>query len=283
MTKVSSVCNKELTMHRFNILAICSLLSISLQAIPAQDKKNVVRVQLKEPAYQTKTPRYARLAFGPEATSVIWLVHDGDCLYVDRNGNGDLTGADAKIHATKAEYTDPKEGTYLFDIGDLKEGSLTHKSVQVYVSKIDYLANSMPIVKTYVEKHPDSLAYMVIIDVEMPGLKGTGIGGRVNQRSSLVETQGVLRFADTPQEAPQLHFRGPWQIALDAGQSITVGREIDMVLVLVTSGKGPGSGVQTAYEKLVPNDIHPQVQITFPPERPEAAPHRELYELKERC
>jgi hypothetical protein len=31
------------------------------------------------------------LLFGPEATLAVWVVLDGETLYVDRNGNGDLT------------------------------------------------------------------------------------------------------------------------------------------------------------------------------------------------
>lgn len=270
-------------MQRLIIFAISALHTILLQPLQAQEKKNVEPLHLKEPTYQTKTPRYGQLVFGPEAKTTVWLVHDGDCLYVDRNGNGDLTEPGEMIRATKTEYTDPKEGTYLFDVGDLKEGSLTHKSVQVYVSKVNHLVNSMSSVKTYVEKYADSLGYNVFMDVEMPGKNGTGIGGRINQRSAMVDAQGVLRFADAPRHAPQLHFRGPWQIALEAGQTMTVGREIDMVLVLETPGKGPGAGVQTAYDKLIPANIHPQVEITYPPEKHGSSPLHELYELKERC
>ena len=43
--------------------------------------------------YQSKSPKYALLIFGPEARTRIWLVLDGTTLYVDRNGNGDLTDA----------------------------------------------------------------------------------------------------------------------------------------------------------------------------------------------
>src|SRR5882762_11316605 len=45
----------------------------------------------KEPTYQTKTPKYCLLVFGLDAKTHAWLVQDGDTLYVDRNGSGDLT------------------------------------------------------------------------------------------------------------------------------------------------------------------------------------------------
>jgi hypothetical protein len=44
----------------------------------------------KEPKYNKK-PKYALLAFGPEAEFRVWVAIDGDTAYIDRNGNGDLT------------------------------------------------------------------------------------------------------------------------------------------------------------------------------------------------
>src|SRR5262249_48917300 len=45
-----------------------------------------------EPAGLVK-PRYLLLVFGSEARTRVWLVEDGNTLYVDRNANGDLTEA----------------------------------------------------------------------------------------------------------------------------------------------------------------------------------------------
>jgi hypothetical protein len=52
----------------------------------------------KEPVYKSN-PKYCLLVFGPEAKTRVWLVQDGDTLYVDRNGNGDLTEAGEKVQA----------------------------------------------------------------------------------------------------------------------------------------------------------------------------------------
>src|SRR5688500_551573 len=51
----------------------------------------VPRTLVREPAYQTKSPRYALLLFGAEARLRVWAVIDGTVLYLDRNGDGDLT------------------------------------------------------------------------------------------------------------------------------------------------------------------------------------------------
>ena len=62
-------------------------------AAAGPDLAKIDRTIRKEPAYQTKSPRYCLLVFGPEAKTRVWLVLDGDLLYVDRDGDGDLTGA----------------------------------------------------------------------------------------------------------------------------------------------------------------------------------------------
>src|SRR5262249_9660162 len=54
------------------------------------------RAIVKEPAYKGK-PKYCLLVLGPEAKTRAWLVLDGDLVYIDRNGNGDLTEPDEKV------------------------------------------------------------------------------------------------------------------------------------------------------------------------------------------
>src|SRR5262245_17935923 len=63
----------------------------------AVDYDKVVRRLTKEPAYRTKQPGYALLLFGPDARLAVWVVLDGETLYVDRNGDGDLTGANERF------------------------------------------------------------------------------------------------------------------------------------------------------------------------------------------
>src|SRR4051812_25082918 len=89
---------------------------VAPNALPAADLSKMDRTIRKEPTYQGK-PKYCLLVFGPEAVHRVWLVHDGDTLYVDRNGNGDLTEPGKKVTADPGEYTDPAEGIYYFKAG----------------------------------------------------------------------------------------------------------------------------------------------------------------------
>jgi hypothetical protein len=62
----------------------------------AADLSAIKRDILREPDYKA-APRYCLLVFGTDATTRIWMVLDGNTLYVDRNGNGDLTEAGEKV------------------------------------------------------------------------------------------------------------------------------------------------------------------------------------------
>src|SRR5947207_1342564 len=85
--------------------------------LSAADLSQVERSLVKAPVYKSK-PRYCLLAFGPEAKMRVWLVQDGDTLYVDRNGNGDLTEGGEKIAAKKNSRTAEPEakGVYEFEV-----------------------------------------------------------------------------------------------------------------------------------------------------------------------
>src|SRR5215831_5020298 len=90
------------------------------------DLAKIDRKIAKEPAYQTKTPKYCLLVFGLDAKTRVWLVQDGDTLYVDRNGNGDLTedGKRFKIKQSDNSFR-------VFEVGDLTIDGLTHTGLSV--------------------------------------------------------------------------------------------------------------------------------------------------------
>ncbi len=85
----------------------------------------------KQPVYQTKTPKYCLLAFGAEGKDRVWLVLDGDMLYVDRNGDGDLTKPGNKIAAEKRQGGDSEVDGYSFNVGEVTVGGRTHKGLAV--------------------------------------------------------------------------------------------------------------------------------------------------------
>src|SRR5262249_4699298 len=113
-------------MKTWNFLAATvTVLLCGPAAVPA-DLAKVERRILKEPAYQTKTPRYCLLVVGPEAKKKIWLVQDGDVLYVDRNGNGDLTEDGERVALEQGD-----KSSRHFEAGDVRDGSLVHTGLTV--------------------------------------------------------------------------------------------------------------------------------------------------------
>jgi hypothetical protein len=98
---------------------VLALLALGWSARPAMsaDLTKIDRTIFKEPKY-TSQPHYALLVYGPEAKTRIWLVLDGQVLYLDRNGNGDLTEANERIELdVVASKKTPGES--VFNIGEI--------------------------------------------------------------------------------------------------------------------------------------------------------------------
>jgi hypothetical protein len=253
----------------------------------AADLAKIDRTIKKEPKYAGQ-PRYCLLVFGAEAKNRVWLVQDGGTLYVDRNGNGDLSEADDKVTAKKNLPGD-SEGWFSFEVGELKVGGKTHKGLVVSVTPLKRFADNsnlmgLPHVAAAVKKHPDEMSGHITIDVECQSLKGGGVGKRVTYMVSLYDTRGVFQLARKPADAPIIHLDGPLQVTFYGNKPTwTAGRAQDTVLCVGTPGNGPGTFAMVKYEGAVPADKHPTIDATFRPKDPDAKPVKELYELKERC
>jgi hypothetical protein len=256
------------------------LLVFSSTAACAADLAKLERHILKEPAYRAQ-PKYCLLVFGPEAKTKIWLVQDGDVLYVDRNGNGDLTEAGKRVTAEKQQAGDDRSLT--FKVGDVRDGPRLHKELTVVVAKIDHLAKQQECVKTLLARNPKARGYSILVEMDMPAWRGTGLDGRVQQRAFYVDLHGVLQFGDRPGDAPVVHFGGPWQAALFGPHRLTIGREADMVLGVGTPGMGPGTTALVDYEGVIPADAYPTVDVVYPPKHEGEPSAREHYVLKRRC
>jgi hypothetical protein len=267
---------------RYRCPLALALVLLALGQVPvfATDLTKIDRSIAKEPAYKNK-PKYCLLVFGPEAKQRVWLVQDGAVLYVDRNGNGDLTEAGNKIAAEKNEGAEG--GAFAFKLPELRVGARLHKNLNVYIFNLDQFAERDARAKEFVAKNPAARAYMVRIDVEMPGWKGTGIGGRVQQSGFYVDVNGVLQFADHAKDAPILHFGGPLQVTLFGRHELKIGRESDVVLGVGSPGVGPGTHTFIDYEGVIPEKAYPTLEIVYPAKKSGEPPIRQRYELKERC
>src|SRR3954451_14165960 len=99
------------------------------------DLEKLDRTIRREPAYDGK-PKYCLLAFGPEAKTRVWLVLDGETLYVDRNGNGDLTEDGERLEPKKEDWQNPGQSRifkYSFSVGDIAAADQKTKFGPVWV------------------------------------------------------------------------------------------------------------------------------------------------------
>src|SRR5262249_20675170 len=146
---------------------------------------------------------------GPEAKTRMWVVLDGDVLYVDRNGNGDLTEEGERVAAKKADYAGERDLS--FEVGEITEtdGKTKHQ-LRVHVSlrgdgrwTIDPTVSGPD--KAFVRQRPET-------DVPL---------------------------AERPQDARIIHFAGPLTFALSVMEDRKVerlvrGKENELYVVVGT-------------------------------------------------
>jgi hypothetical protein len=181
----------------------------------------------KEPAYQTRAPRYCLLVFGPEAKTRIWLVLDGNKLYVDRNGNGDLTEP-GKVLAF------PETGGWV-TIGDIVEtdGRARHTALKV-------------------RRFGDGYRMMLLTG----GKRRTYVGYDEFDR---------LRFAERAADAPIVHIDGPLTMRLyEEPPILTPGQPAEIDVQVGTPGLGKGTFAAIECCTLLNCKAPPVAEVTFP-------------------
>jgi hypothetical protein len=227
----------------------------------AVDYAKIERRLTKEPAYKSGSPKYALLLFGREAKLRAWLALDGEAAYLDRNGDGDLTGERERF----AKLSDCKD----IEIAD-PDGKTRYviTSIGAYHPK---------------EGQPQA-SLSVNVDIKGP----------VEYRQ-----YGDTELRDTPTKAAVAHFHGPltvgprtiaWKVpprlALKTGDDPT-----DLTALIGTMNAEHGCWVVTRTHSysgkkeiaVFPPGVHPVVEIEFPPKRPGAAPVKRRYELDQFC
>jgi len=247
-------------------LASLGLLAASAGAV---DLSTIDRSIRKEPVYQSKDPQYCLLVFGPEAKARVWLVLDGDVLYVDRNGNGDLTEPGERIAASSALHNSPERADMklmrVFTLRrPVKDGKAEGEPILTCVPEVFWLYAHQLI------PADDRTDVRAELDRKAPFRVAVAAASRYESDSSLA-------FAARPSDAPILHFDGPRQLALhDYSEPLRRGETSQLAVYLKTPGLG--ASVRT-YEFEGSEDIHPIAEIECPPRRPGDEPIRFCLEL----
>ena len=249
--------------------------------------KNIDRTIRKEPVYETKSPRYALLVFGPRAKDRVWLVHDGATLYIDRKADGDLTDPADKVASEALPGGTAKDAYLRFLVGDLPVNGRIHKNLKIFASLLTESGNAVESrqnARAALAADPKTRAYGVYLEVDWPGLKGKGDGGRTIQQAGPVDGNGTLLFGARPAEAPVICFGGPLQITFEAPPpALRLGWDNTAIMVVGSAGQGPGTTAALAYEGTIPDAAAPIVEATFPAPGTGRPALRQHYELKDRC
>jgi len=237
----------------------------------AGDEVKIDSSTIKEPAYQSTDPRYCVLTFGREGKTSVWLVFDSvpdplrpgdakDYLYVDRNGNGDLTDPDervpAVVHKQKIHVTFGKgyyDQTLLeFDVGAV--GKKKHQELRVWVSW--YRGQDRPC---------------------RISLKNEGQVAREESVSGVI-------FSRKRQDAPILRFDGSltMRFALGMTHSLSLTEEFNLQAEIGTIGSGPDSFVFMRNDTF-PKELHPIAEIQWPHREAGKPPIKMSVTLDQRC
>jgi hypothetical protein len=262
----------------FRIVSFAILL-LAASAGNAADLSKVDRSIRSEPKYTSK-PEYCLVVFGPEATERVWLVRDGDTLYVDKTGNGDLTESGKKYQGEKDSWSTT------FQAGTIRIGKSEHRNLVVraqQLSKYGPEVTELPVAAAALKRNRDTEFMAVSAEVEVPGLKGGGDEGRAAYFAR-IDSEGPLLFGASPKEAPILHFGGPLSIRPEAAKPILFrGVPHDLMLTVGTRGLGAGTFASVAYSKLIPDSAYVVVEAEFPGPKADDPPMHAKFELRERC
>ncbi len=237
------------------------------------DLTKIERTIRKEPTYQSKSPKYCLLVFGPEAKTRVWLVLNGDVLYADRNGNGDLTEEGERVESTG---TAGHGGRQFHVPGIMETGSKVEHTLRVTAPKAQDQTCDLELVVT--------------------------LGDHRTQFSD-----NELRCGDRPDTAPIVHFNGPLTLRLGDDQVFVRGsKPKDLRVEIGTPGLGKGTFAALAHrhgespvyvdlpsspsrvvgtEKMngVPPAFHPLAEIEFPAKEADGPPIRAKFPLTWRC
>jgi hypothetical protein len=260
-----------------------ALLLAVVPAATAADLGKIDRRIRKEPVYASKSPRYVLVVLGPEAKDHVWLVKDGNVLYVDRNGNGDLTEAGEKVLAKEGSSTSDFS---TFQVDQLTIGGKTHYRLNVTFGPLKRLMfgenAKRPEAQAVLKKDPQAeILVSLTLDVTAPHFKSKG---RVLMATGGFDLNGPLVPATKAGDAPIIHFGGPLQITFgDRRPILRRNRSTELMLVVGTPGLGSGTFCAIGYDNTIPDAAHPRCEMVFPPAKTGESPVRQLYELKQRC
>jgi len=260
-----------------SVLPWLSLSMLHLAAVPPVELSSIDRSLRREPVYQSKAPHYALLVFGPRAEHRCWLVVDGDRLYLDRNGNGDLTEAGECLRCSQVLGTGPGAQRW-FEGGDilLPDGQTKYTRLVIVYQVLSGLGQkdihycrvwletiACQFAAARLEPRPDKAPIL-------------SFGGRLTLLPGAMDptlTEGFLRGQEC-----EIGVRVG---TLGRGTSLQEGRPV--AVTVLCQPPSLRDGLPRVSSKIIPEGIHPVAEIEFPSSKPGEEPIRVRVVLSRRC
>jgi hypothetical protein len=260
------------------IFCLSALIGVALSGrAAAVDLTTIDRSIRKEPAYQSKAPQYCLLVFGPQAKVRVWVVLDGDTLYLDRNGNGDLTDPGERLAPRFALHRPENrpDAEVLRTFDQSRPGSSPNET------------DGRPILSCKPEVFWFHV-FQLVPREDFPDQdqvkywRENPFYVALSTRTGYMQSARVA-FAARPQDAPILHFDGPLRLALDdkfGPQELRRGESSELYVRLITPGL---NATVTTDHGDISETAHPVAEVELPSGRPGGEPIHLPVELTERC
>ena len=227
----------------------------ALSLVLNADVQKVDRSIGKEPKYAGK-PRYALVLIGKDEKR-IWLAQDGDLLYADANGDGDL--ADEKPIKGKRDR--------------ITRGDTEYARVTFEVA----LPGKLGLIYEFYDDPEAGDFLFLYTDVAKPPFPRNDF-----HQCACGEGSKEFRFAEMREDCPVFRFLGALTMLRVGATTFPHGGEDDLTVRVGTHGDGRATWVSLENSR-VPKEVHPLAEITFPGKNPKDPPIELIVPLKQRC
>lgn len=230
-----------------------------IQRVSAQETRKE-GMGLRLPEFASESPEYCRVSFpGSESPKTILFILDSTTLYVDRNGNADLTEENERVQTE--QNLKVSERDLHFRIGEIKVGQFVHKSIHLTVTPLENFDRNVLRISELLKANPKANAFQMSAEIQHEHVVGSG-DGRVLTLLNIQDIDGILQFGSSPDLAPLIDFAGPLEVRLLEAARLRPGSETEVVVAVGTKGTGPGTFAAISYENVIPENAWPRLSLT---------------------
>ncbi len=230
------------------------------------------RHPLIEPTYATQSPEYALLAFGPESAHRVWIVRDGETLYVDKNANGDLTDEGEKLSPERAPLPAKisQENTPLtFQVDKLDIAQYPTRDLQLRFYRPEAFVNAYygprdRMLRPILQEPPATVCALQC-RTRLPQVPSKLEDGMAFLMAGAFDANGFLRFSGKREKAPVIRIGTPlgFDLQLIESDKLVVGQAARLSISVGFKGIGPGTFTSLHYAQTIPESMTPTGEFTL--------------------